>query len=150
MVKKAVVISPHADDEKEGWFLHRRVSVDEQRWHEEIDRKYIEEMVKSFGVEDGSALSTPGYKDTKMKVKDGLLDKVAHTAYRSVGGSAQYVTDRRGDISFATKEVLRKSHAPTAGRDQGAADLQVSARSAKVHSALPLDLQVARDVGAVR
>ena len=58
MVKKAVVISSHADDEKEGWFLHRRVSVDEQGRHEEIDRKCIDEMVKSCGVEDGHSLST--------------------------------------------------------------------------------------------
>ena len=107
-------------------------------------------MVKSGGVEDGNALSTPGYKDTKLKVKDGLLDKVAHTAYRSVGGSAQYVTDRRGDISFATKEVLRKSHAPTAGRDQGEADMPVLERCATLRSALPLDLRDARHVRAVR
>ena len=46
-------------------------------------------------------------------MKDSPLDKAAHTSYRSVGGSAQYITDRRGYISFATKEVLRKSHAPT-------------------------------------
>merc|ERR1712086_78031 len=54
MLKQAVVISQHADDDKESW-------------HEEIDKKHIDEMVKPCGVEDGYALSTPGYKDINVK-----------------------------------------------------------------------------------
>jgi len=67
MLKQAVVISQHADDDKEGWFLHRRVSIDDNGWHEEIDRKYIDERVKPCGVGDGHALPTPGYKDINVK-----------------------------------------------------------------------------------
>merc|ERR1712086_1189668 len=67
MLKQAVVISQHANDDKEGWFLHRRVRIDDNGWHEEIDRKYIDEKVKPCGVGDGHDLPTPGYKDINVK-----------------------------------------------------------------------------------
>ena len=43
------MVSLHPDDLKEAWFLHRKVSVDECGWHEEIDPKYAETLIKQQG-----------------------------------------------------------------------------------------------------
>ena len=40
LVKMMNRISMHPEDDKEGWYLHRRISVGEQGWHEEIDPRY--------------------------------------------------------------------------------------------------------------
>ena len=50
--------------------------------------------------------ATPVLADTKLGPKE-------HTHFRGDAGLAQYMSDRRGDISFVTKEVLRAAAAPT-------------------------------------
>ena len=89
---------------KEGWFLHRRVSVDDQGWREEIGKKYIEDMVKAGGVEDGNVLSTPGYKDTKIKVKDCRLTRPLTQATGQSAG--QHSTLQIVEVTF--RSLLKK------------------------------------------
>ena len=113
LVKKAEVISLHKDDQKSGHFLHRIVSVDEDGWHEELEPRYVNNLIKQTGVEHGHTLSQPGYKESSTKANMNPLGAAAHTQYRSNGGLLQYMTDRRGDLSFSTKEVLRHAHHPT-------------------------------------
>ena len=110
--KKAVVVSPNPADEKERSFLHRKVWVDEQGWHEELDPKYLDDMVQQAGLENSHPQKTPGTKEGKKTGQSVRLDAGEHSQYRSIGGLAQYITDRRGDINFSCKEVLRHSHAP--------------------------------------
>ena len=38
LCKKADIISMHPDDNKEGWFLHKRIWCDETGWHENLTR----------------------------------------------------------------------------------------------------------------
>ena len=65
-------------------------------------------------MEYGNGLNAPGYKDSKTPSGSlELLKPSEHTTYRSGGGILQYIQDRRGDVSFPTKEVLRHAHAPT-------------------------------------
>ena len=72
MCKKTIVVSPHKDDEKEAWFLHRRVFVDDDGWHEELDPKYVDDFVKHEGVEYGHSIGVPGYKDGKKEIYDEM------------------------------------------------------------------------------
>ena len=41
-----MIVSPHPDDLKEATFLHRKITVDEAGWHEEIDPAYGQNLVK--------------------------------------------------------------------------------------------------------
>ena len=131
LVKKMNVVSIHPEDDKEAWFLHRKYSVDDSGWHEEIDPRYGETLVKQQGLEMGHASKVPGFKQSTAETQiknpskksteapiNDKLGKHAHTAFRGGAGMAQYMQDRRGDISFATKEVLRKASAPTGLDDQ--------------------------------
>ncbi len=40
-------------DDKEGWFLHRKISVNELGWSEELDTRYAESLVRGQGLENG-------------------------------------------------------------------------------------------------
>jgi hypothetical protein len=111
LCKKAVLVSREKEDEKEAWFLHRRVWVDNDGWHEELDERYVNDIVKQAGVENGRKLTAPGVKEAGDK--SSPLGKAEHSQYRGIGGLAQYITDRRGDLCFATKEILRKCNAPS-------------------------------------
>jgi len=113
LVKKAELISPHPDDLKEGHFLHRRISVGESGWHLELDRHYLEDLVKQTGISDGRTISQPGYKESAGRQDNTALNPTEHTAYRSGGGLLQYVSEFRGDVTYATKEILRHGNAPT-------------------------------------
>ena len=98
-------------------------------WHEEIDPRYRQTLVKQQGLEMGHASKVPGFKQSTAETRIGpskrstaetpinnKLGKHDHTLFRGGAGMAQYMQDRRGEISFATKEVLRKASAPTGGR----------------------------------
>ena len=112
LCKYNYLVSMHPEDKKEGHFLHRKITVDEDGYHEELDKKYVEDFIKHCGVEDGRSLATPGVK-TKPDETSSALNSMDHSFYRQGGGIAQYIVDRRPDISFATKEVLRKAATPT-------------------------------------
>ena len=121
----------HPEDDNEGWYLHRKISVDDWGWHEEVDPRYGETLVKQQGLEMGHASKVPGFKQSNAETRinpskrlkaetpiDNKLNKHDHTYFRGGAGMAQYMQDRRGDISFATKEVWRKASAPTGADDQ--------------------------------
>ena len=111
-VEKADVISMHRDDAKEGWYLHRRTFVDQFGWHEELEEKYTRDLVECCGVDSAHSLSSPGYKDKAKEISEKFSPKM-HTKYRGGAGMAQYMSDRRGDVSFSVKEVLRRASSPT-------------------------------------
>ena len=41
-----------------------------------------------------------------------MLDPTAHHDFRSAAGIAQYITELRFDIAFATKEIMRDASCP--------------------------------------
>ena len=61
------MVSLHPDDLKEAWFLHRKVSVDEHGWHEEIDPKYAETLIKQQGQEHARFHRVPGHKQEEKR-----------------------------------------------------------------------------------
>ena len=110
LVKKAEVVSLHPDDLKQASFLHRTIRVDEIGYHEELETKYAEDLIRVAGVAQGKGVTTPGFKDNS---EGHALSVSDHTNFRSIAGIAQYMQERRGDIGFSTKEVLRKCNKPT-------------------------------------
>ena len=110
LVKKAEVVSLHPEDLKQASFLHRTISVDEIGYHEELEPKYAEDLIRVAGVAQCKGVTTPGYKDNTEGHALGVND---HTNFRSVAGISQYMQERRGDLGYPTKEVLRKCNRPT-------------------------------------
>ena len=112
-VKKTIMISLHPDDESNGDFLHRNISVDWSGWHETLDTQYVKDLVQNLGLENAHPLKVPGYKDAKLSEDAPALSKIEHTEYRAGGRLLQYIVDRRVETAFACKEILRQAHAPT-------------------------------------
>ena len=101
LVKKMNLVSMHPEDEKEAWYLHRKYSVDEEGWHEEIDPRYGETLVKQQGLEMGQVSKDQGFKSTaetritpssnKSKAETPInnkLNKHDHTSFKGGAGMA--------------------------------------------------------------
>jgi len=114
LVKKADIISMHPDDDKEGHFLHRHVYVDEDGWHEELESKYVDNILETSGMGNCNIAKTPGIKANDKVKEEDAVGQSEHSNFRSIAGLASYMCDRRGDINFPTKESLRKLARPTA------------------------------------
>ena len=64
-IKKINLISSHDQDDKEGWFLHRRIAVSETGWSEQLDERYGQSLVKGLALENGKKGRVPGPKPVK-------------------------------------------------------------------------------------
>ena len=102
------------DDDKEGFFLHRRVYVDKDGWHEELEPRYVDDILEKSGMGNCNIVKNPGVKSNETYKEEDAAGQSEHSSYRSIAGLASYMCDRRGDINFATKESLRKMARPTA------------------------------------
>ena len=114
MCKKIDIISMHKDDKKEGYFLKRKITVDEHGWHLELDPRYSESLIERLGLEQGKPMTTPGSKAQDNELGKPL-SRQEQTEFRGAGGVAQYMAEHRLDVTFATKEALREAHAPGEG-----------------------------------
>nr|GFC27211.1 opie2 pol protein [Tanacetum cinerariifolium] len=63
--------------------------------------KYILDILKRFGLENGDTVPTPMVEQAKLKL-DLVRKPVDHTDYRSMIGSLMYITSSRPDIMFST------------------------------------------------
>lgn len=114
LVKQADIISMHPDDDKEVFFLHRRVYVDKDGWHEELESRYVDDILEKSGMGNCNIVKNLGVKSNDKYKEEDAVGQSEHSSYRSIAGLASYMCDRRCDINFATKESLRKLARPTA------------------------------------
>ena len=112
LVKKTDVISLHVDDDKEGHFLKRKITVDDDGWHSELDERYAQDLVTRLGLESAKAVVTPGTKDAKKQPRGKVLGAKGHREYRGGAGVAQYMAEHRADAAFATKQLMRDAAGP--------------------------------------
>jgi hypothetical protein len=112
LVKKTEVISLHPDDDKEGHFLKRHITVDKDGWHSELDERYSTDLVHRLGLEDGKAVITPGTKEGKKQARGKPLGPKGHREYRGGAGVGQYMAEHRADAAFATKQLMRDAAGP--------------------------------------
>ena len=108
LVKKADIISMDPRDDKEGWCLHRRVFVDEDGWHEELEPRYVDDILEKSGMSTCYVVQTPGVKSSEKVKEEDKISQGKHSTFRSIAGLASYMCDRRGDIHCSTKGVLTK------------------------------------------
>nr|GEX95437.1 hypothetical protein [Tanacetum cinerariifolium] len=66
-----------------------------------LNRRYILDVLKRFGMENCDTVPTPMVEQAKLKL-DLVGKPVDHTDYRNMIGSLMYVTSSRPDIMFAT------------------------------------------------
>ena len=77
--------------------------------------KYVKEILKKFGINDGKPLSTPMNSTCKLD-KDEKSKKVDQKLYQSIIGSLLYLTGSKPDIMFSIctctifQSDPRKSH----------------------------------------
>ena len=129
-MKKADIISMDPRDDKEGYYLHRRVSVDEDGWHEELEPRYVDDILEKSGMATCNVVKTPGVKSSEKVKEEDKVSQGEHSTFRSIAGLASYMCDRRGDINFSTKESLRKLARSNCFRhDRSEEDLPLSSRS---------------------
>jgi len=113
LVKKAEILSLHDDDLKEAYFLKRKISVDSEGWHLEMDQRYSDTLVERLGLSQGKTVTTPGTKEIGESDKSAKLNKKQHREYRGGAGIGMYMSEHRLDLCFATKELMREAAAPT-------------------------------------
>ncbi|GKA28835.1 retrovirus-related pol polyprotein from transposon TNT 1-94, partial [Tanacetum coccineum] len=83
--------------------------------------KYINGILKRFGMEDCSTIPTPMVEQAKLKL-DLVGKPVDHTDLRNMIGSLMYLTSSRPNIMFATRMCARyqanpnEHHAPAVKR----------------------------------
>lgn len=73
--------------------------------------KYVNKILKKFGMEDSKPMSTPMTKGLKLSKKDDSK-VVDQTTYRSMIGKLQYALHSRSDIVLAVGIVARFSANP--------------------------------------
>jgi hypothetical protein len=112
LVKKGDVISLHPDDDKEGHFLKRKITVDKDGWHSELDERYSKDLVTRLGLDDCKNVITPGTKDGKKQPRGKPLGAKGHREYRGGAGVGQYMAEHRADAAFATKQLMRDAAGP--------------------------------------
>ena len=74
------------------------------------NRKHIEYILKSLGLEEAKSSSVPGRK-LELK-KDGLLNEQDKALFASCVGSAIYLSQDRADIKYSVKELARRIREP--------------------------------------
>ena len=87
MRKKAVGISMHAEDEEEGWYLHRKITVDENGWHEELDIRHVNGFIAQCGAEHSRTLAVSGHMVTTLFSVQSSLAPTG--AVRVLAGASQ-------------------------------------------------------------
>jgi hypothetical protein len=112
LVKKTEVISLHVDDDKEGHFLKRKITVDDAGWHSELDERYAKDLVTRLGLDDCKSVITPGTKEAKKQPRGKALGPKGHREYRGGAGVSQYMAEHRADAAFATKQLMRDASGP--------------------------------------
>ena len=77
----------------------------------------MKSLLDATAMNHCKSMATPGSKgqESSRNVTDLIekLDPQEHREFRSVAGIRQYLTERRFDIAFSTKEIIRETAGPT-------------------------------------
>ena len=118
-IKVLAILGAGRDDAKEVRILNRYVrwnSDGERSWIEyEPDPPHAELIVKSLNLESAKGVTTPSVKNRLGEVlaTSPQLDALQTRQYRSVVMRAAYLSQKRLDLSYSTKELARDMQKPT-------------------------------------
>ena len=68
LVKKTEVVSFYPEDDKEGRFLKRKITVDQDGWRCKLDERYSTDLLSWLGLKKGGkSVITPGSKESTFE-----------------------------------------------------------------------------------
>ena len=112
-------MGPGPKDDKSIRILNRIITWDEEGIKYEADQRHAEIIVRELEMkEDSKTAITPGVKPSEANPEPAdeheLVGSEA-SLYRALTARANYLTQDRSDIQFATKELARGMAKPTVG-----------------------------------
>ena len=116
MRKKAIAISMRAADEKEGWYLHRKITDDEHGSQGELDIRYSIEFIAKCGSENSRALAVPVHMEsgrTQDETEDEKLGKAhvgEHDMARRANPNSGTLVRCRKCSGYARCRQKRRTH----------------------------------------
>jgi hypothetical protein len=111
-------MGPGPEDLKNIRILNRVVSWDASGIKYEADTRHAEIIVREMGLgKDTKGVVTPGVKATSDELAgfEEPIEQENQTKYRALAARAMYLSQDRGDIGYAAKEISRGMSTPTAG-----------------------------------
>ena len=106
------VMGPSPNDAKELTILNRIVRWEGGEVSFEADPKHVEKMLEDMRLVDCKPNLVPGSREGRGE-KSTALEKDRIGTYRSVVARANYLSQDRPDIRYATKELCRRMAGPT-------------------------------------
>ena len=70
-------------------------------------------IISALGLQDSKPVGTPGVKPSGQGEDEGPLSESDKSQYRALVARANYLSQDRGDIQFAVKELSRKMSCPS-------------------------------------
>ena len=112
-VKVRSIMGPGPGDEKEATILNRTIRWEGGEVSFEADPKHVEKMLQDMRLSDCKPNLTPGVKEDRKDGEEALKGEQIKI-YRSVVARANYLSQDRPDIRYATKELCRHMQTPRA------------------------------------
>ena len=92
-VKKAEIVSLKPEHQIEIHFLKRHISVDNFRWHVELDQRNVKSLLDAMAMKHRKSMATLGSKgqESSRNVADSIdkFDPQKHRVFRSGAGTCQ-------------------------------------------------------------
>ena len=93
--------------------LNRVIEWTEEGIRYDADQRHAEIMVRDMGLNVTSkSHTTPGTNEKGKEVKDERLSPEMTSRYRAWVARANYLSQDRSDIAYATKELTRRMSDP--------------------------------------
>ena len=95
--------------------LHYFLGIDAYQEEDGVficQKRYVEHILKKFGMASCNPISTPLVVNEKLKKEDGEK-MVDETHFRSLVGNLLYLTATRSDIMFVANLLSRFMHYPS-------------------------------------
>lgn len=98
--------------------LNRVIRRTPEGFEMEADQRHAELMIESLGLSSAKGATTPGSPQAgamtleEEETDNALLSPEEATLFRSVGARANYLSQDRVDIMYATKEICRHMSSP--------------------------------------
>ena len=131
---KTEYLGPREDQLQEIRVLNRVICWTKDGLTYEADQRHAEILVKELELENAKPVTTPGAREDVIKAshvvinasnependleddKAGdLLDKAEVSRFRGLAARANFLSQDRADIQYATKEISRRMATPRAG-----------------------------------
>ena len=106
------ILGPDSWDNQEITLLNRVLRWTPSGIIYEADPRHAEMIISALGLQDSKPVGTPGVKPSGQGEDEGPLSENDKSQCRALVARANYLSQDRGDIQFAVKELSRKMSCP--------------------------------------